>query len=130
MPRIFSLDFLADATPTVTEVVTPWAAPSFALLGVIAMGVFAIYNRKKGNQETRAPDVNEIWLQQARDARSLDLERRARRHLEDYAVALLDTFKGYVRRVMHGGDIGLTDEEKKYVNSNPPTIEIDIHPQG
>jgi hypothetical protein len=62
-----------------TLVVTPYLPFAGTLLGAAVVGAFAIWNRKRGNVETRAPDVNEIWQKQAHDALELDREYRWRR---------------------------------------------------
>lgn len=118
-----------EQAPSFTELVTPWATPGLTLVGVLVIGAVTLHNRRKGATETRIPDVNEIWIQQAKDARALDLERRARRRLENYADELLRVFRAYVRRVIRGGSPELTKAEQKYHDDSPPTIEIDI-PQG
>jgi hypothetical protein len=111
-----------------TTVIAPYLPiAGLALAGILA-GIFSTYNRKRGNVETRAPDVNEIWQQQAEQSRELDSERKARRRIEDYARELLRVFRGYVWRVRGGGSIDLTSAERKYFDNEPPTSETTIQP--
>lgn len=105
-------------------IVTPYLPLLGIILGGILVGVFNAHNRRKGNIETRAPDVNAIWTQQAYQSQELDKERKLRRRIENYAWELLDVFHGYVKRVMGGGSYELTHHEKLFFSSDPPTSEI------
>lgn len=86
---------------SVTEQLTPYLPLLGTLLGGLIIGGFAMWNRRKGNVETKAPSVAEIW------ARSDRLERRARA-----AFRILDAFRGYVARVRAGGDTDLNAVEQ------------------
>lgn len=121
--------FAAEVAPTFTEAITPYL-PTIGLLGAGALaGIFAIYNRKRGATEGRAPDVNEIWLRQAEDQRILDIERRARRHLEDMIERIRTAFKMYIIRVSNGGSTELSLSEQDILNKPVPTVEY-TKPQG
>lgn len=65
------------------------------------VGAFAAWNRRKGNVETKAPSVAEIW------ARADRLERRAR-----WAYRIQDAFREYVSRVRAGGSTELDAAER------------------
>jgi hypothetical protein len=121
---------LADPSPTgFTSTIAPYLPVlGLAVAGMLA-GIFATYNRKRGNVETRAPDVNEIWQQQAEQSRQLDYERKARRRLEDYAREILHIYRAYVRRVRSGGTVELTSAENRAFDSEPPTTEIPTTPR-
>lgn len=86
---------------TFTEQLTPYLPLLGTLLGGLIIGGFAMWNRRKGNVETKAPSVAEIW------ARSDRLERRAR-----WAFRIQDAFREYVARVRSGGDAELNEGER------------------
>ena len=122
---LLSLAEVADTpVPTFSEIITPYMPLIVAAAGVILGGIFTAYNRRKGNVETRAPDVNELWHQQAFQAKELDKEYRWRRRLQNYVDELLRVFRAYVARVQSGGSVDLTHHEKLMLNSDPPTSEI------
>lgn len=105
---------------------TPTITPYLPLLGTIAggvvIGIFAVWNRKRGATETRAPDVNESWRRAERLERRLDTERSHRRFAEDLADKIQDAFRAYVRRVRHGGDTTMTDRERFAHDVEIPTM--------
>lgn len=109
---------------TFGEWITPWLPVVVIAVGSILVGLFNAHNRRKGNVETRAPDVNEIWSQQAAQSMELDNERKLRRRIENYAWELMDVWKHYVHRVQRGGSVDLTPHESLFYNSEPPTAEI------
>lgn len=111
-------DFIVQVTPLLPFLGT--------LLGATVVGAFAVWNRKRGAVETRAPDVNEIWVQQDRQSRELDIERKWRRRLQNYSWEVLAIWRGYVRRVQNGGSADLTPHERLFYDSEPPTEEINI----
>jgi len=113
---------VAEVSP-VTGFITPFLPLIGTLFGAIVVGLFALWNRRRGNYETRAPDVNEIWQQQAKDSHDLDMERRWRRRLENFAHELLGVYRGLVRRVLAQG-FELTKREQAFYDTDPPTAEI------
>lgn len=86
---------------TFTEQLTPYLPLIGTILGGIVVGAFAMWNRRKGNTETKAPSVAEIW------ARADRLERRAR-----WAYRIQDAFREYVSRVRAGGSTELDAAEQ------------------
>lgn len=106
----------AASAEGIAAFITPW----LPLIGILAsgliIGIFGVHNRRQGNMETRAPDVNEAWAQQARDQVLLDAERRLRRKMEDHIGRLWSAFVGYVRRVQNGGSTELTTREQKVID--------------
>lgn len=113
-----------EVTPTFSEVITPYLPLIGIVIGGIILGIFNAYNRKRGNVETRAPDVNELWTQQAFQSKELDKEYRWRRRLQNYTDELLRVIRLYVNRVQDGGSPELTHHEKLMFSSDPPTSEI------
>jgi hypothetical protein len=113
-----------------TEIITPYLPVLGVALGGLIVGIFAAYNRHKGNVETRAPDVNAIWQQQAYQNKELDHERKWRRRLENYAWDVIEIFRGYVKRVQSGGSTDLTHKEKTVITTDPPTAEIPIQKES
>ena len=107
-----------QAAVTFTESVTPYLPLIGTVIGGMVIGFFAVWNRRRGAVETRAPDVNDIWLQQAKDNQLLDDERAFRRFLEDIVYDLLKLFKGYVNRVRRGGSTDLTTRELQYYQTS------------
>lgn len=109
------------------EAVVPsqFLTPYLPLIGVIAgalvVGFFNAHNRRKGNVETRAPDVNEMWQQERLLAQELDAERKLRRRFENFSWFVLNTFRSYVDRVLSGGSRELTYNEKTAYDNDPPT---------
>lgn len=100
-----------DQGLTFTQLITPYLPLITAIAGSIIIGIVTLWNRKRGAVETRAPDVNEIWQQQASDSKALDFERKLRRRLEDVVYDILNVFKGYVNRVLKGGSVDLNTRE-------------------
>ena len=113
--------FTQITDPTFTEQLTPFLPFIGTLVGAILVGGFAVWNRKRGATENRAPDVNELWTQQASQARALDGERRHRWALEDFAHDVVRAFHSYVRRVQNGGSTTLTVHEQKAHDAAVPT---------
>jgi hypothetical protein len=118
------INLAAEQSPTLSELVTPYIPVLVIILGSIIVGIFNRYNNKKGNVETRAPDVNEIWQQQAMQSKELDMERKLRRTLEDMYRDLRRVFMGYVLRVQNGGNTELNTREQKAVDTKPPTTSV------
>lgn len=84
-----------------TEQLTPFLPLIGILLGGLIVGAFAAWNRRKGNVETKAPSVAEIW------ARADRLEHRAR-----WSYKIQDAYRAYVSRVRGGGSVDLTVGEQ------------------
>lgn len=121
-----SLDLsFAESTLAVTTVITPFLPLLTTILGGMVVGGFAVWNRRRGAHETRAPDVNEIWLRQTQTELALDTERRLRRRIEDMFMELRDVFRLYVNRVQAGGSVELTDRERKLYETSIPTYPTD-----
>jgi hypothetical protein len=116
-------DFVEQAN-SITQVITPYLPLLGIIIGGVIVGGFGLWNRRKGNIETRAPDVNEIWQQQIYQSHELDAERKIRRRLENYVYELLRVFRAYVRRVQRGGSTELTNHERMFHDTDPPTSEI------
>lgn len=119
-------DEFLSAAEAVNLVITPYLPLIGIIVGGIILGIFNVWNRRRGAEETRAPDVNEIWQQQMIQSQELDTERKWRRRLENYSHELRRVFIGYVRRVLSGGSAELTHHEKVFYDSDPPTSEINI----
>lgn len=111
----------AEVSP-ITEVLSPYLPLIGVIFGGIVVGLFGLWNRRKGNMETRAPDVNEIWQQQAKESHELDMERRWRRRLENFAHDLLGVYRSLAKRVMAEGFV-LTKREQVFYDTDPPTSE-------
>lgn len=109
---------VADLQDSFTALITPYLPLITIVAGGIVVGIFGIYNRKRGAVETRAPDVNAIWVQQENQSRLLDLERRARRRLESMLGQLWSAYVGYVNRVQSGGSMQLTTHEMDIVTQS------------
>lgn len=86
---------------TLTEQLTPYLPLIGTILGAVVVGAFAMWNRRKGNVETKAPSVAEIW------ARADRLEYRAR-----WSYKIQDAYRDYVSRVRGGGSNDLTVSEQ------------------
>jgi hypothetical protein len=118
---------LGENGTDINVLITPYLPVIGIVAGSILVGAFSVFNRKRGSIETRAPDVNEIWLQQAEQSKELDSERRVRRKLEDYSRELLIVFRAYVKRVQGGGPITLTSREHRLLEGDNPTGEAEPH---
>lgn len=105
----------------ITLLITPYLPFLGVVAGAILVGIFSLWNRKRGAVETRAPDVNEIWVQQANQSKELDMERKARRRLENLYYDIRRAFLSYVRRVQSGGSMELTSAEKHIIESDLQT---------
>jgi hypothetical protein len=114
---------------TTTDGNSAWIAPTIAGGFAVVTALFAAYtanrNRRKGNLEQRAPDVQEIWVQQEND-------RRQRQIMEDMWWDLRAAFKSYFRRVsstllrLNVSDedakmFSLTASETAAINATPPS---------
>lgn len=104
-----------------SQFLTPYLPLVGVLAGAIVVGMFNAHNRRKGNVETRAPDVNELWAQERLLSKELDAERKLRRKLERFAWDVLETFRNYVDRVLSGGSVELTARESKVYENDPPS---------
>jgi len=93
-----------------TEQITPYLPLLTAAVGALIVGAFAMWNRRKGSTETKAPTVAEIW------ARADRLEARAR-----WAFRIQDAFRDYVARVRGGGSTEPTAEERAALDKNLET---------
>ena len=75
---------------------TEWIAPSIAgvltLITGITVGIIGFRNSRKGALETRAPDVNEAWLE-------ADRARHLMYFWQDLFHLMRGAFKGYARRM-------------------------------
>lgn len=131
-PLPLSIDVLADVMGTNQPSIwlTTFTPLLVAVAGAVIAGFYAAHNRRKGATESRFPDVNEIWSQQARQSLELDNERKFRRALEDYANNLLRAFRAYARRALNGGDLRLSEEERNLIDGNPPTASQHNVPLG
>lgn len=111
-----------EAGLSFTEFITPYLPLLSAIAGALLIGIFGIWNRKRGAIETRAPDVNEIWVRSESDHRALDIERKARRALEDIVYRIVQIFKSYVDRVRQGGSTELNTKELEIYKVDPGSL--------
>lgn len=127
-----TLEVFADvAGPSSPTALLTTVVPILVVVaGGIVAGLWAAHNRRKGAVESRFPDVNEIWSQQAKQSIELDNERKFRRKLEDYANEVIRLFRAYVQRVASGGSVALTEHERLFIESDPPTASQNNVPQG
>lgn len=93
------------AEVTLTEQITPYIPLLTAAIGALIVGGFAMWNRRKGNVETKSPSVAEIWAREER------LSRRVR-WLEAAAWRIQLAFGGYVNRSRAGGSVEPTAGEQ------------------
>ena len=119
----------AGAEFAVTEAITPYLPFAGVVAGALIVGAFGLWNRKRGNIESRNPAVNEIWSRQAENEILLDAERKARRRLEDLLELAYRTFRGYVDRVMSDGTIHLTHAERAVYEAHVPEFHKPGDPQ-
>jgi hypothetical protein len=96
--------YLADEL-TITEQVTPYLPLIATVVGGLIVGGFAIWNRRRGNVETKSPTVAEIWAREER------LARRAR-WMENAAWRVQSAFRVYVNRARSGGSTEPTTAEQ------------------
>lgn len=78
------------------------------IAGGIVVGFFNSWNRRRGNEESKMPTVDQIWAREERTAVRLDALHTA------YA-RLRGTFSGYVYRVRNGGDPTPTAAEARFL---------------
>jgi len=88
-----------------------WIAPIITgLFGLILAVVAAILARRgahMGNKEQRAPDVQELWIQQEAD-------RRMRQIVEDLWWGVRRAFQSYFRRVTNEvAKLGLSESQAR-----------------
>jgi hypothetical protein len=96
--------YLADEL-TVTEQITPYLPLIATVVGGLIVGGFAIWNRRRGNVETKSPTVAEIWAREERLARHA-------RWMENAAWLIQSAFRGYATRVRTGGTTEPTTTEQ------------------
>lgn len=120
---MFALELInaAAAAENPSQFLTPYLPLLGVIAGAVVVGVFNAHNRRKGNVETRAPDVNEMWQQERLLAKELDTERKLRRKFESFSWFVLNTFRYYVDRVLSGGPKELTFNEKSVYDNEPPS---------
>lgn len=82
------------------------------IIGAMIVGLFAVWNRKKGNMENRAPSAAEAW-------KEADLARGRLRKIEDAYWIIRHVFQGYYHRVSTGGSTELTTSEHEVINARP-----------
>lgn len=99
--------------PTFTEAIGPYLPLIGLVISGIILGAFGVWNRRRGNQETKAPDVDQMWKQQESD-------RRAKYTLEDMWWTLRRAFQSYYRRVQAGGSRELTADEQAAIDRKLP----------
>jgi hypothetical protein len=109
---------------SVTQTITPWLSLVGIVLGGVVLGLFNAHNRKRGNVEQRAPDVNESWAEARAASHELDMERKLRRRFQNWAWELRAAFRSYVIRVQNGGSTEMTAYEQMFFDSDPPTEEV------
>lgn len=90
------------------ELLTPWLPLIGTLAGALLVGLFAVHNRRRGNEEQKMPSVADIWARQDRQALELSLLHTA------YA-RLRGAFSAYVFRVRNGGSVNPTASEKRFL---------------
>lgn len=78
---------MAEDTGFLEQLVPFWPG-IVTLIGFLVVGAFAVWNRRKGNTETRAPSVAEIWAREERVTRRKNfLEHwafRGQRHFRNH----------------------------------------------
>lgn len=107
--------FLADVA-TFTEQITPYLPVLGIAVGSVLVGGFAVWNRRRGATEAKAPTVAEIWAREER------VTRYARR-LERYAELVAASFRAYAARVRTGGSVEPTGIEQMALDEDMPSIE-------
>lgn len=103
------------------EAIAPIIAGVFGVVTALVAAQLYRRNKTKGNRELRAPNVQEMWVQQ-------ELDRRARQVMEDMWWDLRSAFKSYFRRVtslllqlnIDDKRFNLTTSEKKAIDATPP----------
>lgn len=107
-----------DYTPIIVAVIT-------AIGGAIVVGGFAVWNRRHGNREAKAPSVEQLWEQQEKD-------RAARRRAEALYEVLIDlyydlraAFRAFYRRANMDGGFELTTREQAALDRLPPSLDHD-----
>lgn len=114
-------DGFFDTAVGVTQLVTPWLPLAGIIAGGIILGIFNAHNRSKGNSENRAPDVNEAWVEARLARHESDVEHRLRIRIQNFAWELRTVYRAYVTRVQSGGSTDLTNHEKLFYESEPPS---------
>lgn len=94
---------------TFTEQVTPYLPLIGIAISALIVGGFAVWNRAKGNVETKAPSVAEIWAREERLSRRKDW-------LSNVVYRLQGAFRRYVARVQSGGPTELTATEQNLLD--------------
>ncbi len=102
----------APETLTFSEQITPFLPILCTVFGALVVGVFAVWNRKRGAIETKSPSVSEIWAREERISKQ-------NRWLFAYADRLKVAFRAYVERVQDGGSKDLTPFEQKALDTDP-----------
>lgn len=75
-----------------SELIGPLITGIFGISITIVAAVMARRGKRYDNRETRAPDVQEMWVQQERD-------RATRQHVEDLWWGVRRAFQSYFQRV-------------------------------
>ncbi len=119
---LYSVLMIEKGGLSFTEAITPFLPVLGIVAGGLIVGLFGVWNRRRGATETRAPDVNESWLRVSKLDAALDQERKLRRLLQDVLHDVLLAFRGYVLRAKSGGSLELTTRELKAHDTKVPDI--------
>lgn len=90
------------------EALTPWIPVMGVVAGGIVVGFFGAWNRRRGNEESKMPTVDQIWAREERQGQQLTALHTA------YA-RLRGTFAAYVFRARNGGDTTPTETEIRFL---------------
>ena len=97
---------------TLVDQLIPYWPGIVTIFGALIVGGFAMWNRKRGNVENRAPSTSESW-------READTARKRLRIVEDAYWLFRHTFQGYYYRVRSGGSTDLTTKEQLVIDARP-----------
>lgn len=106
--------FLTANDLTFTEQITPYLPILGTIVGAAVVGGFALWNRRRGATENRAPDVTDMWTE-------TEKARSRWRIFEDLFYNVRGHFRAYVLRVQAGGSTELTPAEQA-AHDNDPTF--------
>lgn len=122
-----------------TEFVAPILSVCGTILVALIVGAFAAYNRRRGNQESKMPTVQQIWDEQRKQAGELAAVRgevsaantkadAAKREATTYKTAFIglrDVFLSFVERAQNGGPFELTMDEHRALELPVTNVEED-----
>lgn len=105
-------------TPSFTEAISPYLPLLGVIIGGLIVGGFAVYNRRRGNVETKLPSIAEVWAENRLQGQELNTEREYRRFFEILTHRLGEALVSIASRfTLNGREQKALDEYTEHLKS-------------